>query len=852
MKYILTGSVIAGFLTFFTQHLNAQSVKWAKQFTGSDQGTNVVTMMAITTDSKNHTITTGSFGGTIDFDPGSDTLNFISGATNTEIFISKLDTNGNHIWGNQISHMGPLSNIANSYSIVTDSMDNIYITGYISGSFDFDPDTGVTDLTGLVFSHDVFVAKYDLNGQLRWAKQVGGNSLEIGQSVAVDAKGNVYITGFFYGSADFDPGAGADSLTSLGNKDAFILKLDSLGNLVWVRHLGGPHQVIGNEVVVDGSGYVYTTGIFSGLVDFDPGIGTFMLDAGIYNNIFISKLDSSGNYVWARQLAGNSDDQVKAMQLDHSGNLHITGLFRDSTDFDPGPAQQIQVAPGVDGFLAKYDTAGHFLWVNQISGNALEYMADLAIDQTGDIYVSGHIDSAATFSSGVAGSLAPFGGSDAFIAKFKATGDFTWVRQTGGTSYDRAFAIAVDGRQYVHYTGHFEDTADFDPGPAHLELYNVGSPDGFISVLQPCLPTHTTYDTLMVNACDSFLSPNGHAVWTTSGIYFDTTLNTRGCDSLILIDLTINHPTTDSMTITTCDSFVSPSGHYIWTTDGIYKDTLPNAAGCDSVITLDLTINYTKVVRDSPVACYSYLSPSGHYIWTGTGIYYDTIPTGTGCDSLWIINLTINDTTSGMINDMACHSYVSPSGSYVWTNSGTYKDTLPNAGGCDSFVTIHLTAVKIDTSVTQAGARLRANDSLSSFQWLDCNNGFTPVSGATHRTFHPVMNGSYRVELTQSGCTDSSACFTVNLNAIPGNRFDRIMSVYPNPFTDYTIIDLKGTPPDHYGLEIFDLSGNRVKAQSVKQGNRFLIRAGSLSKGLYFFRIREHQQLISEGKLVIQ
>src|SRR5262249_35059692 len=159
-----------------------------------------------------------------------------------------------------------------------------------------------------------------------WARQLGGTSNDQGDGVAVDASSNVLITGFFDGTADFDPGSGTSSLTGFGSNDIFVSKLDSSGNFVWARQLGGMSQEQGNSITVDASGNVLTTGTFGGTADFDPGSGTSNLTGIGSTDIFVSKLDSSGNFVWARQLGGTSQEQGTGIAVDSLGNVLTTGF----------------------------------------------------------------------------------------------------------------------------------------------------------------------------------------------------------------------------------------------------------------------------------------------------------------------------------------------------------------------------------------------------------------------------------------------------------------------------------------------------------------------------------------------
>src|SRR6185436_10611216 len=180
----------------------------------------------------------------------------------------------------------------------------------------------------------------DASGNFVWAKQLGGTVGDWAVGIAVDASANVYTTGFFYGTLDFDPGPGTFNLTA-SNHDVFISKLDASGNFVWGKQLGGPGICISESIALDGSGNVYTTGRLSGVIDFDPGAGTYNLQTAPVNtetDVFISKLNSSGNFVWAKQLSGTYDLTAEigiAIAIDGNSDVYTAGCFYETVDFDP-------------------------------------------------------------------------------------------------------------------------------------------------------------------------------------------------------------------------------------------------------------------------------------------------------------------------------------------------------------------------------------------------------------------------------------------------------------------------------------------------------------------------------------
>src|SRR6185295_9735200 len=219
-------------------------------------------------------------------------------------------------------------------SVVVDGAGNVYTTGSFDGTADFDPGPGTYNLTTAGVG-DIFISKLDASGNFLWAKQIGGTTYDYGYSIAVDSVGNVYTTGYFDDTADFDPGPGTYNLTTAGSADIFVSKLDNSGNFIWAKQMGATQADFGYAITVDVNGYVYTTGEFNGTVNFDPGPGIFNL-ISTYPEIFISKLDASGDFVWAKQLGGTGEDKGYSIAVDESGNVYSTGYFKDTADFDPG------------------------------------------------------------------------------------------------------------------------------------------------------------------------------------------------------------------------------------------------------------------------------------------------------------------------------------------------------------------------------------------------------------------------------------------------------------------------------------------------------------------------------------
>lgn len=351
-------------------------------------------------------------------------------------------------------------------------------------------------------------------------------------------------------------------------------------------------------------------------------------------------------------------------------------------------------------------------------------------------------------------------------------------------------------------------------------------------------------DTLDVTACDSYASPSGNYTWTTSGTYYDTLSTVLGCDSLLTINLTVNYSMNDTLVIAACDSYGSPSGNYTWTTSGMYYDTIPTMAGCDSLLVIDLTISYSTSDTLDVSECDSYISPSGNNTWTTSGTYSDIIPNAAGCDSLLTINLTITYSTNSSMTASACESYTAEDG-MTYTQSGNYDVIIPNAAGCDSIISLDLTIDNIDTNITMNGLVLTsATAGADSYQWIDCVTQ-QPIAGATSASYTVTQNGSYAVMIDNGTCSATSECVTIN-NINVTEITENLVSIFPNPVNDVLTI----SNPDGRSLEfkLYDLNGH-VVLSNQSGANTIPVDMKPLAKGIYTLNVR-HENSVQVVKVV--
>ncbi len=444
---------------------------WAKGMGGS--GLEAAQSTAL--DALGNVFTIGFFNATADFDPNSGIAN-LTPKGSYDVFISKLDPDGNFVWANNMGGLGDDFGQA----IAIDPAGKIVNTGFFSGTSDFDPGTTQYNLVS-AGGNDVYISKLNGVGNFVWAKSIGGIGNDASNSIATDESGNILTTGYFESTADFDPGVASYTLVSQGLQDIFISKLDGSGNFVWAKTIGGAGLDAGVSIATDASGNVIATGYFRGTVDFDPGPGTFTLASQGQEDIFILKLNSTGNFVWAKAMGGARADGGNSVALDLTGKIYTFGYCDTLIDFDPGPGVfTVSVEDGI--FISKLDGAGNFVWAKTIDG--VDGGQSIALDAFGNVYTTGYYDGAVDFDPSTSVfTITASGGYDVFITKLDTSGNFILARSMGGPQGDGGNAIVADGAGNIFVSGNFDATGDYDPGSGVFNLTAAGFDDIFVMKL---------------------------------------------------------------------------------------------------------------------------------------------------------------------------------------------------------------------------------------------------------------------------------------------------------------------------------------------------------------------------------
>jgi len=538
LKIALLGVMIFGGMK---AHAQVPAYEWAGQIGGDF----TEAPKAIQVDNSGNIYITGRFNGTVDFDPSVSTVALT--ATAYSIFFCKYSPSGALIWAKDIASSG----LAEGTRIEIDATGNVYLTGFVpAGVSDFDPSAATVNLTS-AGQNDIFLAKYDSNGNYLWAHLFGSTGDDKGHAIHLDNSSNIYLGGEFAGSMDIDPSASSTILTSSGYQDGFLAKYDSNGNAIWAFKLGNSAN---SETVyrmkTDSNGDIVISGNYTGTTDFDPSAAVANLagNTAMFWNTYFAKYTSSGQYIMAKGLLCDISTDAGDLVLDASNNIYLAGNINGTVDFDPSPAVLSKSSTGGAGngnmYTAKYSPAGNLTWVIQASGNGNHMATGVSIDGNG-IIVNGYFSGVVDFDpSAVTATLTPAGSSSGFLAKYDQNGNYVWAQKLGGTSFNSNMTDNTVKNGKLTVLGSFGGTADFDFSSSVSNMTAINNDAMFIVKYAICTPTIST---LNQTACTSY-TLNG-TIYNASGTYTQLLQNTAGCDSTITLNLTIGDVTAPIATI---------------------------------------------------------------------------------------------------------------------------------------------------------------------------------------------------------------------------------------------------------------------------------------------------------------
>ena len=633
----------------------------------------------------------------------------------------------------------------------------------------------------------------------QWAISVGGSSVDDATGMAVDGNGNVYLTGYFSGTSDFDPTAGTTNLTSNGLRDIFIAKYDSTGALKWVYGFGGAGSDSGAAIACDGSGNVYFSGVFFGTVDFDPGAGTTSLN-GSANHLFLAKFTSAGALVWAKNFGGVSRPMALRFAPGES-ELWVVGDFTGSADFNPSGTDTLKSAGGRDIFFAAYNTSGSFLRGYAVGGTADDLCYDAAFDNTvGFIHIVGSFNGTADFDPTASTyNMISAGGTDIYIAQYDGLGNIQWANRMGGSGDDAAHGVAITPDGDIVVVGGFTGTVDFNPGAGTNNLAPSAT-DGIFFAKYDAAGSYTWAKQISGSQSN-----------------YSNKVALDGSGNVYIVGNYINNLDFDP----DAGTVLLPAGGG----EGVFYAKY-NSSG---------TYQWTQLFDGGGAG-----AGDGRVILIGAsgqvyvaGGYYNTVDfdPGSGTQSL----------TAAGVSDIFVAKMLS---------DGTLPVELTyfNAHLQEGRVALSWrTASETENAGFEIQRRLIDNQVLTGTSWEKV--GFVAGGGTTsspHEYFFAdkgIGQGSFLYRLKQinrDGHAEYSREIKVRLNAVPASL--ELSQNYPNPFNPSTTIEFIVPVDGQALLRVFDILGTEVATIArgeFKAGvvNRAIFDASRLSSGAYFARL---------------
>ncbi|HEX2899970.1 MAG TPA: hypothetical protein VHS96_09650, partial [Bacteroidia bacterium] len=689
----------------------------------------------------------------------------------------------------------------NVNAIAIDPDDNGYVVSFFQGVIDADPGPGTLNFNSAT-GGSALLQKINAYGDLVWAKQYGGLGKTGTNAIALDAQGNLFIAGAFEAASDFDPGPGVQSRSPAGAWDAYVLKLDSAGNFLWVATAGAP---AGDEwafaLEVDAAGNAVATGILNGPSDFDPGPGVAMLSPTGLQSAFVWKLNANGSLGWIRQIDGSGSATGRGIDLDAAGNVLACGHFAGTMDFDPGPGISMQSSAGLeDGYLLKLDGNGDLLWAQYYGGDSSDRVESVALGIAGNIFIAGDFQDTVDFdpSPGNSFPLSSNVSKSAFLSQVDANGNFQWAVNLPQSLVADGKILQTDAQGAAYMLGTYWGSVDFDPSPTgYFQSATAGTPDGF------CLKISDNGSFEWAGTIEGSANENPHAialdtnaaVWIGGNYAAFTDFNPGpgtyplgpADGRLFLVQWSQCAPPLVTITDTACINY-SVYGHSFYQS-GDYLLRIPGPPGlCDSLLDLHLTFNYDvthvyqtfcfpdtvngqiynhpgtfvqvmqNVNQCDSVLYYHYTgNPYYRYLvpviacdqythrnitHTRTGTYYTSLPgPNTACDTVEVLLLTIHQNSHTSLQIGSCDPITLNDS--IYSSSGSYTQILTNAEGCDSIVLLDFTLYPPTTATL-----------------VDTACGSYHLNGQTYSA-----SGTYAQQLTSAAGCDSTLTLLLTLQA---------------------------------------------------------------------------------------
>jgi uncharacterized delta-60 repeat protein len=458
---------------------------WAKSAGGSSNDGGLAT----TTLTDNSIVATGRFQYPATFGSGESNQTVLTSAGRLDIFVARYNPDGTLAWA---KHAGGSSD-DEGYAVTALSDDSTVVTGYFQGTATFGPDEANATVMTSAGTLDMFIARYNSNGTLAWARHAGGTGNDGGRSITTLSDNSTVVTGTFNISATFGPGEPNETiLTAFGNQDIFVARYNPDGSLLWAKCAGGSSNEEGFAITELSDNSTVVTGYYNSHdVIFGPGEpNEIMYDTAGQLDIFVARYNSNGTLAWAKRAGGTTGEWGKGITSLSDNSTIVTGYFSGTSIFGLTESNQtiLTSAGNSDIYIAKYNANGTLAWVKRAGGSSTdEGIAVTALSDNTSV-MTGYFKESVTFGLGEVNEtiLTTAGGTDIFIARYNTDGTLNWVKRAGGISGDISSGITTLSDDSTVVTGNYLISSVFGPGESNeTTLTTAGSYDMFIARFKP-------------------------------------------------------------------------------------------------------------------------------------------------------------------------------------------------------------------------------------------------------------------------------------------------------------------------------------------------------------------------------
>ncbi len=842
MKKFYTNILPTLFVFLLTGKIYSQSIQWAQ-----NMGENLAYSRgaSIANDNSNNIYTVGSYtnlGFDIDFGVDTYTLGYMG---NDDIFILKSNTYGEFLWAKGIG--GKRSEKASSVSV--DDSGNVYITGTFEDTVDFNPGVGTNILTAV--GTNIYILKLNSNGDFVWVKNIPVALSNNIPSIKISNDGSIIVSGNFIGNPDFDPGDGVFNLGTSNTITLFVLKLNIQGNFIFAKKLGAGNNY---GLCLDNLGNIYTTGSFSSSSDFDPDSSVYNLNRTGFNGLYISKLNSNGNFVWAKSFKGNSLALGFDIFVDDSNNVYTTGTFRGTTFFNSNNLTDSSISAGnTDVYILKLDSNGNFVWINQIGGTGSDNSKSILSDKNRNLFILGSFANNVDFDSriGTVNRTSKSNGNDIFLLQLNSNGQFINVKVIGGEGSENGNDITIDNQNSIIITGTLSSIKpDFDSIPGKYFLNVKGSEDVFIAKYSNCnlKLTKSPQNKTVINGLSTFFvvsssSSNSNYQWQYLSKNGFVNLQNDTQFVGVLNDTLYINKTTQDLNNYKLRCIVYNDGC------SVVSDTATLKVDCGYKITNQ---PISKIVSNDKSALFS-ISIDNAFVdfqWqqkignSFINVMNNEQFFGSNNDSLSISNVNLNQNNSSF----RCLTSLN--------NCDIVSDTATLSVKCEKLIKTQ----PVSRAINPGGSIIYYINTFSTtslFQWqvggTASGDYFTSLSPSPFikgvnddslivSNIYPLQNNKeiFRCIVTNKGCIDTSnmvLVYFVGTNELQKNS----LKVFPNPTSDFINVEFSNFA-NEVKYRLTDVSGSEV-LNGVLDNTKTTIDISNLNSGMYFFTLYDKSVL---------